>query len=69
MKNLLIILGSAFALMACEEQGPLEQFGEEVDESIEDVRAGGETLGNRIDDAGDEIRDAAEDVREELERQ
>jgi len=31
------------------------------------VRAGGETTGNKIDDAVEEVRDAADDVREGLE--
>ena len=55
-------------LLGCEREGPLERFGEEVDEGIEDVREGGETLGNRIDDAGDEIREGVEETREEIER-
>jgi hypothetical protein len=55
------------ALAACEKQGPLQRAGEEIDEAVEDVRAGGETTGNKIDDAIDEVRDAAEDVREDLE--
>ena len=51
----------------CEKQGPLERAGEEIDEAVEDVRAGGETTGNKIDDAIDEVADAAADVREDLE--
>lgn len=54
-------------LVGCEKQGPLERAGEEIDEAVEDVRAGGETTDNKIDDAVDEVRDAAEDVREDLE--
>lgn len=54
------------ALSACEDQGPLERAGEEIDEGIEDFRAGGETLGNQVDDAIDDVRDAAEDARDEL---
>jgi hypothetical protein len=55
-------------LCACEPEGPLERFGEEVDESVEDVREGGETLGNRIDDAADDVREGVEEAREEIER-
>ncbi len=54
-------------LVGCEKQGPLERAGEEIEEAVEDVRAGGETTGNKIDDAIDEVADAADDVREELE--
>lgn len=53
-------------LLGCGDEGPLERAGEEVDEGIEDIRAGGETAGNQIDDAIDDARDAAEDAREEL---
>jgi hypothetical protein len=51
----------------CEKKGVLERAGEEIDEAVEDVRAGGETTGNKIDDAVDEVRDAADDVRKDLE--
>jgi hypothetical protein len=54
-------------LVGCEKPGPLERAGEEIDEAVEDVRAGGETTGNKIDDAIDEVVDAAADVREDLE--
>jgi hypothetical protein len=52
-------------LVACEKQGPLERAGEEVDEAIQDIKAGGETTGNKIDDAIDEARKDLEDVVEE----
>lgn len=51
-------LASAFlGLVACEKKGPVEQVGEEIDEAVEDVRNGGETLGNKLDDAVDELRE------------
>jgi hypothetical protein len=52
------------SLFACEKQGPLERAGEEIDEAVEDVRAGGETTGNKIDDAVDDVRREVEDVVE-----
>jgi hypothetical protein len=55
-------------LLGCDREGPLERFGEEVDEAAEDVREGGETLENKIDDAADDVREGVEDAREELER-
>ena len=68
MKNILLLMVVAsFALVACEDEGPLERAGEEVDEGIEDIRAGGETIGNKIDDAADEVRNKAEEAKEELE--
>jgi hypothetical protein len=55
-----------FALWACEQQGPGERVGEEVDEAIEDIRNGGETAPNRVDDAVDDLRDGVDDARDEL---
>ena len=60
----LLIAPMAFLLLACEKQGTLEQAGEEIDEAIEDVKAGGETTGNKIDDAIDEARKDIEDAVE-----
>lgn len=68
MRALAILLAGAFALWGCEDQGPLERAGEEVDEAVEDVRAGGETMGNRLDDAVDEVRQAGEDAVDEVQR-
>lgn len=61
------LLALLLALTACEKQGPLQRAGEEIDEAVEDVKAGGETTGNKIDDAIDEVVDAADDVRKDLE--
>ena len=54
-------------LLGCERKGPLERAAEEIDEAVEDVRAGGETTANKVDDAVDEVVDAADDVRKDLE--
>ncbi len=56
MRGLLLVLASTFMLWACEDQGPLERAGEELDEAAEDIANGGETLQNRLDDAADEVR-------------
>jgi hypothetical protein len=58
----------ALLLIACEKQGPLERAAEEVDEAVEDIRAGGETTGNKIDDALDEMRDDLEDLTHKRDR-
>lgn len=53
---LTLICGSLFlgpVLSACEEEGPAEQLGEKVDESIEET-------GEALDDAADEIEQKAE---------
>ena len=43
-------------LLACENDGPLERAGEEIDEAVEDIKAGGETTANQVDDAIDDVR-------------
>jgi predicted small lipoprotein YifL len=44
--TILLVSTMLFTLSACEEQGPLEEAGEEVDEAFEDA-------GEAIDDATD----------------
>jgi hypothetical protein len=51
-------------LLACETDGPVERAAEELDEAVEDIRAGGETTGNKIDDAIDEAKEDIEDATE-----
>ena len=60
----LMLIPMAFLLLACEKQGPLERAGEEIDEAAEDIKAGGETPANKIDDAIDEAREDVEDAVE-----
>ena len=67
LKNFFVPFALLFMLVGCERKGPLERVGEEVDEAVEDIGAGGETTGNKIDDAIDEVVDAADDVRKDLE--
>ena len=42
-------------LAGCEQDGPVEEFGETVDEAVEDT-------GDALEDAGDKIAEACEDV-------
>jgi hypothetical protein len=57
MKLLAALLVTLPLCVACERQGPLERVGEEVDEAFEDAKNGGETLGNKVDDAADELNE------------
>lgn len=66
MRSLILLALAMLTLSACDDQGPFERAGEEVDETIENARAGGETLGNRLDDAADDVRQSAEDVAERV---
>lgn len=61
----LMLIAMFFVLQACEKQGPMERAGEEVDEALEDIKAGGETTANKVDDAIDE---AQKDVEEAVEK-
>ena len=44
-------------LAACEEKGPLEKAGEEVDEAVDTVKDGKESTATKVDDAVDKLRD------------
>lgn len=61
MKRLAIWL-IVLPLLACENDGPVERAAEEIDEAVEDIRAGGETTGNKIDDVIDEAKEDIEDA-------
>ncbi|HEY5568308.1 MAG TPA: hypothetical protein VIM81_13840 [Gammaproteobacteria bacterium] len=52
-----MVIPMMLLLLACEKEGPLERAGEEIDEAVEDIRAGGETTENQIDDAIDDVRE------------
>lgn len=56
---LAVIAGAVLAagLAACEKKGPVEQLGEEVDEAVETVKDGGESVATKVDDAVDELRE------------
>jgi hypothetical protein len=62
MKLFAALLMTLPLYVACDKRGPLERAGEEVDEAIENVENGGETLGNKIDDA---IDDAADELKKQ----
>jgi hypothetical protein len=66
MKLLSVLLMTLPLFVACERQGPFERAAEEVDEAFEDVKNGGETVGNKVDDAIDDVRDGVNDAIDEL---
>ncbi|MDA3934660.1 MAG: hypothetical protein PF630_10110 [Gammaproteobacteria bacterium] len=47
---LVLITGSALVLTGCEDQGPVEEAGEAIDEAAEDTA-------DAIDDAAEELED------------
>lgn len=59
----------AASVVACENKGPVEQLGEEVDEAVDTMKAGGEeSTANKLDDAADDIRAGAENAAEEVKK-
>jgi len=44
-------LAAALSLSACEEEGPAEQAGEAIDESVEET-------GEAMEEAGEELEDS-----------
>lgn len=44
-------------LTGCDQEGPVERFGEEVDEAVDTVRDGEESVATKVDDAVDELRE------------
>ena len=66
MKLFTILLMTLPLFVACERKGPLERAGEEIDETFEDIRNGGETFGNQVDDAIDDVSDKVDDATDEL---
>lgn len=58
----------SLALSACDDKGPLEQAGEEVDEAIDTARHGEESNANKADDAVDDLREGAQDAADEVKK-
>jgi hyperosmotically inducible protein len=54
----------SLSLTACENKGPAERVGEELDEAGRTIKNGGETTGDKLDDAGDKVSDAAQEAKE-----
>lgn len=55
------------SLTACEQKGPVEQAGEEVDEAVDTLKNGGkESTANKLDDAADELREGVNDATDEV---
>ncbi|WP_458524937.1 hypothetical protein [Onishia taeanensis] len=44
----------AFGLAACEEEGPAEQAGENIDEAMEDAGESVEEMGESVEEAAEE---------------
>ena len=60
--SLLLTLAFIFALTACEEQGPAEKAGEQIDEATENIK-------DAAKDAAEEIGDKTEELGDKIENQ
>lgn len=59
---LLFALGGGAVLSGCEEQGPAEEAGEEIDDAVEEA---GEEIDEAAEETGDAVEEAAEEIEEE----
>lgn len=48
---------SSIALVGCEQDGPAERAGEEIDEAVDEAE-------DNIEDAAEEVEDEVEDARD-----
>lgn len=63
----LLIGMTALGLAACEEEGPAEQAGESIDESVEEMEQSidesAEEMGDSMEEMGDEMEQAADEAQ------
>lgn len=61
MKYFLILFAAGFLVLSgCEQKGPAETLGENIDEGVDEV-------GDFLDDAADSVVDEAQRARDNLE--
>lgn len=71
-KRLLCVAGLSLALTlgatGCQDEGPAEEAGRKIDETVEDIQNSGEgaleKMGREIDEAVEESEEAAEEIKE-----
>lgn len=58
-KSIYVLLLAALSLsfVGCEQKGPAERAGENIDEAVEELRDSGKDLGNKIEDACEDIKE------------
>ena len=61
-----VLIPLAFlSLAACEEKGPMEKAGEDIDNAVEDAR---DNLEDASDEAADKIEEGLEEAAEEVDK-
>lgn len=63
-----LTLGALLALTGCEQEGPLERAGEDLDEAMEEMAEGLERNEGPAERAGERIDEAMEEMGERMER-
>ncbi len=64
-----VVATLSLGFAACDNKGPVEQVGEEVDEAVDTIKNGGEeSTANKVDDAVDDVREGAQDAADELKK-
>lgn len=61
LKMTILVFAASLLLGACENQGPLEEAGENADEAIEQAS---ENVEDAVDEASNSIEDACEEAKE-----
>ncbi|HKL50460.1 MAG TPA: hypothetical protein VJ908_04775 [Wenzhouxiangellaceae bacterium] len=59
---LLFALGGGAVLTGCEDQGPAEEAGEEIDEAAAEAE---DEIDEAAEEAGDAVEEAADEIEEE----
>lgn len=66
MRTFLVSAALCLFLTACEQQGPAERAGEEIDEAVDSLQRDAQDMQEQVDDAIDDARQEAEDAAEDL---
>lgn len=56
------IFAATFGLQACEQKGPAEEAGAQIDEAVESTQ---ETVDNAVESAGDTMEEAGDRIERE----
>lgn len=62
------LLAAALVVTGCEQEGPLERAGEDLDDAMEEMAEGLERNEGPVERAGERVDDAVEEMGERLER-
>jgi hypothetical protein len=64
--NWIALACAAVLAGGCDNKGPVEQAGEEIDEAIDTMKRGEESTASKLDDAMDDAQEGIEDAKEEI---